>query len=127
MNTANENETRELDAWIAEHVMGWTWEDYDDNNGKYLLSTDGFNYGVQHWNNHPPTYMNFLPRYTSNPGAAMGVLEKCIAKSMPCFQDSGGGNIRIFAHDGLDGEEFSVEAKTLPLAICLFAKELFTQ
>lgn len=58
----------------------------------------------------------------------MQVLEKCAEKcdkdcKTVCIQSSG-GSCRVFARDHYDRED--VEAETLPIAICLFAKKLFS-
>lgn len=132
MNAPTPEQIAELDAWIAEHVMGWRW----------LLITATDKLGSDQWYQliHPdekwpnrwqiqqvdgpdgkhPDYTDlscFKP--TTDPAAAMQVLEKCVAARK---------NIHIKWGDRCycvwDGW-FEAFAPTLPLAICLFAKKLY--
>lgn len=70
---------------------------------------------------------------TEDPAAAMKVLEKCLekAESDVCFFKSSDkpGYYRVFRMlDVLPGRDTPfVEAETLPLAITLFAKKLFSK
>ena len=117
----NEKELRELDSWIAESIMGckkvWILRDLKDftfieskDSGVLLLL---------------PSSKNILPfKPTTDPAAAMMVLEKC------CEQEKG---TSIAIHKRGEWAVCSVgrtpnmsHAKTLPLAICLFAKKLFS-
>jgi hypothetical protein len=120
----SENELRELNAWIAEHVMGWhKVMSRGDNPFEYWDGSDGA-YRIQTW------------RPTTDPAAAFAVLEKC-QERLDCedvvigfctgtwcirsiYRENPGakGRINIFA---LPPSETS-----LPLAICLFAKQLFS-
>jgi len=119
-------ELRELDVWIAKELFGW-----DFSEKGWCMSAlqhrqmNGFYYGF------PPDSIQYkgcalphrAPDYTTDPAAAMQVLEKCIAM----VED-----VHILWHlerrgycvcwDGV--REFS---DTLPLAICLFAKKLFSK
>jgi len=113
-------ELRELDALISEKLMGAT-----------LALDPGFGTGDGD-ERHTVRFSKeqgwiACPEYTTDPALAMMVLEKCLRKR--------GQEISIeTTHLGepVTGGEFHVAtaydfatAETLPLAICLFAKELF--
>lgn len=119
------DDTRELEAWIAVNLFGWVKTDVkchpSDNrtiNG-FLYSPNGFNGDLNQ--------SSAVPHYTTDPAAAMQVLQKCSCETT---------NIEI---DFRDGDTFAVgtyrraggikeaEADTLPLAIALFAKALFSK
>ena len=94
----SEKQLRELDAFIAEHVFGFDMAE---------------------------TSVDDIERYTTDPAAAMLVLEKCCDKLE-------GFEITVWRgekwHCGLrKGNTVHQKADTLPLAICLFAKELFAK
>jgi len=99
-----EKELRELDAWIFERIFG----------GALALT-----------GSHYP-----LPHYTTDPAAAMAVLEKCLAKistgSLEIYQgaDEGPEYRPIFCIGKMPTEEVVMD-ESLTLAICLFAKKLF--
>ena len=95
----SEKQPRELDAWIAEHVT------------------------------HEPTGFVWPQEYTTDPAAAMRVLEEC---GVECYKNNKHVSVRwyvggwsVAARDSYEREH--ADAKTLPLAICLFAKELFAK
>lgn len=99
-------ELRELDAWIAEHVLGYTYSNHNlccKKTGRFIQAG--------------------LPYYSSDPAAAMEVLKKCIA----VIEDVHFGwhlERRCYFVWGDGEKEF---AETLELSICLFAKKLFTK
>lgn len=99
----NEKEMRELDAWIAEHVMGLSMEEQFGNPDNPIRGTIT------------------PPNYTTNPAAAMLVLEKCLTMADEL-------EIRLCYDCEYKVFDWSKAAKaeTLPLAICLFAKKLFS-
>lgn len=122
MTTTNDKELRELDAWIAEHVMGksikhaasaksddYWWNAYGGESGGCVMR------GME----------CFAP--TEKPSDAMAVLKKCVAENYdygveiePCS-----GNEFLVA--GMKDEKYiSAKAPTLELAICRFAQKLFT-
>ncbi len=110
-------ELRELDAWIAEHVMGWKISQAG-NSGK--------NQSGQ-WKS--------IPIYTTDPAAALEVLKKCYEKiwsDNPIITKCQHFKIEIW-NNGLwvvqqsEKIETSIESETLELAICLFAKKLFSK
>ena len=122
-----DKELRELDAWIAEHVMGWITECHEDRVLFFPPDLDTekkrrkWSYGIS------------INRYTTDPAAAMMVLEKCIMYLSDKF-----GSVDLDHHGKFEiaammrGEyaadtENDVDAETLPLAICLFAKKLFSK
>ena len=148
-------ELRELDAWIAEKVMGYT-----------LNQELGIRYkdGTESWGNSPEYTAQKCAHYqkqglgcelitredldgfspTYDPAAAMQVLEKCAKKDSEKFM--GGMVIETWfvsaigedyephwrvacrmSRDKMPTDEQSLMtgAPTLPLAICLFAKKMF--
>jgi hypothetical protein len=56
----------------------------------------------------------------------MQVLEKCAEKTNPLIQKYRSGKFKLRSHDLNDAVVF-VEAETLTLAICLFAKQLYSK
>jgi hypothetical protein len=122
-----DTEKRELDAWIAVNIMKWQevkpW-DINPGHGQFVIR-----HGVPV---APPPIFKFEP--TTDPAAAMEVLKKCAAKLYPSDEvqiygnDEDGGYV-IFSPETKDAEGFVLEsdAKTLELAICLFAKKLFSK
>lgn len=118
----SEMELRELDAWIAEHVMEWergwsscaprglechekTFEHY----GLWVDPTTGTQKRAHYF--HP----------TTDPAAAMEVQRKLAER---------GGNVETFkGGDGhyyaTDTYDLKVSAPTLELAICLLARKIY--
>ena len=134
-----DTELRELDAWIAERVMGW-------KTVKFINQLDNVGHGkpVAQFYHHPmegicisvPGQMNriksFLP--TTDPAAAMQVLEKCCAKlekdgmSVGICKSADGWDVSdVFFGVGYLSDTQGDVAETLPLAICQFAKKLFSK
>ena len=124
-----EIELRELDAWIAEKVMQMV-----------RITDESFsNLITEHWINQDGSKLKkFKP--TTDPAAAMMVLEKCAAKMKRGIVGIGSPMQRQGVASVLPREtqgwsvgkigfpkNFDVEGETLPLAICLFAKQLFSE
>jgi len=135
-------ELRELDAWIAEHVMGWAWYRFRMK----MKSGKGFHRWQQLC---PPDETWFLqPKYdavkqpqgigkyqedetdyssikfTTDPAAAMEVLKKIIEKEdASVIYAAPDGVSYILCSDDIP----DTYGETLELAICLFAKKLFTK
>ncbi len=68
---------RELDAWIAEHVMGWQWFEHPTEDIAYFRLADRFVYGAV--TNKARTnieYMSALPAYSKDIGKAWHVIER---------------------------------------------------
>ena len=109
----NTKEMRELDAWIAGHVMGL----------KRVTFNTFWNSGLGAWECQGPTGMQSVHHYTTDPAAAMKVLEKCAesAQLTICIGKTEGG-FKLWLPNRFDS---AIEAPTLPLAICLFARKLF--
>lgn len=109
-------EMRELDAWIAEYVMGFRKCPMPDETG-WIDDSKSTN----------PYFPCFQP--TTDPAAAMSVLERCLEKhgygiTIDVHDDAGFslvGNSPYVATNPDVGDE------TLPLTICLFAKKLFSK
>lgn len=122
-------EDRELDAWIAEHVMGWRlrghipsyWE-RDASDEICFLGEVG---------NQDDECLEWRP--SQYPAQAMEVLAKCAVELSP----DGGGRAIAIEWQGDVQESWMVcetdvvgiqaEAPTLPLAIAKFAKSLFSK
>ena len=125
-------ELRELDVWIAKELFGW-----DFSEKGWCMSAlqhrqmNGFYYGF------PPDSIQYkgcalphrAPDYTTDPAAAMQVLEKCAAKIAVSARQQDGGKWCVWAVDdeSYKPKELDGYAETLPLAICLFAKKLFSK
>ncbi len=85
-------ELRELDLWIGERIM------------KFNTAVD-----------------LALFRPTTDPAAAMVVLERCLLQAAASY-------LHLLKYDdgfSICGPRGSIEAETLPLVICLYAKEMF--
>lgn len=107
------NELREIDAWIAEHVMG------AKENPRFSGSVIGI---TKVWLD-TRTYETFSPTEISD--YAMEVLEKCIGKGVVNLRESSNGY--FIDKSPANPPYVYAEAETLPLAICLFAKKLFSK
>ena len=140
-----DKELRELDAWIAEHVMHIPlFKEKEGGNNYWFCPTcqkpipsehvtftehHDERYGGCGVSVHENTY-EYSP--TTDPAAAMMVLEKCCQK-----ETDGMDGIEIdYSKDHPLGEwqigsvlnsNLHIESETLPLAICLFAKKLFSK
>jgi len=114
-------ELRELDAWIAENVMGVIIVKVRCRDKSEVICPD-------------------VKRYTTDPAAAMEVLKKCGYKIQGRDYPRGFGHyfVRVYfaeiAHEwcvclGNEKSDSSIygQAETLEIAICLFAKKLFTE
>lgn len=126
MNAPSEKELRKLDAWICEKAMGWKQvrdlQKIEKGGEFFLHETDGpFVHERQNY------IKKFSP--TTDPSAAMTVLEKCTQEienrlgELDCLQ--------IQWHDGewavcsFDDDDIPVKSPTLSLSICRFARKLF--
>lgn len=65
---------RELDALVAEQVMGWQWFDSSDRAVRYFRPPDIFRYGAIA-EGGLTEYTDQLPRYSTDIGAAWEVIE----------------------------------------------------
>jgi|ERR1035437_1173552 hypothetical protein len=117
-----DKELRELGAWIAEHVMGW--KIHRRNTAHYVEANkiNDIDYFVAAPHDWSPT---------TDPAAAMMVLENCVEKLSSFDVCIWKGATSPFWFCGerentRDITRFS-KAETLPLAICLFAKKLFSK
>lgn len=122
---------RELDAWIAEHVMGYRWYKFSD--GVFQLEVPG-DWQKRHGGIQVdrPTGTEIdatsAPKYATDPAAAMQVLEKCCKQT--AFPISIGvkfGGWYCGQFKDLAGAASATTSSTLPIAICLFAKKLFSK
>lgn len=128
-----DTDTRELDAWIAEHVMGFEERPCYRGSARiegmtFYVANGRSVTGEASKGNHQ------FPKYTTDPAAAMEVLKKCAEEcDMPIEidrkRDKKTGNWRIESGTMAQGllAIAPPECNTLELAICLFAKKLFTK
>jgi len=106
-------ELRDLDAWIAEQVMG------------FKLNANGM---IETWPREGVRHDLCVANYTTDPAAAMQVLEKCAdevhAYELQIVSPRNGGLWHISS-----GKRNTprVNAETLPIAICRFAQQLFSK
>jgi hypothetical protein len=108
-----EQETlRELDAWIAENVMGWIL----DSPKSYRKGVAVFAF----WNEGSTSRLAQDWKPTTDRAASQEVLERCNATTDVHFA--------LF----VEGQPFEIwggghraKAETLPLTVALFAKKLF--
>lgn len=106
-----EKELRELDALIAEHVMGYK------RHGDKIDLPIAFDGGIKRCG------LDLIQNYSTDPAAAMAVLEKCAEKteSSECLYLGIVGKEWVV---GLESMQIEAVAHTLPMAICLFAKKI---
>jgi hypothetical protein len=104
MSSRNKQD-RELDAWIAEHVMGYKWKALKNHQfpGCWIESGGSYHY-------------SFRP--STNPATAMEVLKQCGTVLIMPTEDG-------WCLSQLTGRRLLQNADTLELCICLFAKQLF--
>ena len=138
-------ELRELDAWIAEHVMGFKWGHFGfiknglpdfEREPIYLLPPSRFDVHSGNANPFPRDRVDdwktrgsdsLIPKYTTDPAAAMSVLEKCAEKSDGAVEVVKAIKGKWGLCDGSTTKRGFQWADTLPIAICLFARELFKE
>lgn len=121
-------ELRELDAWIAEHVIGFEFP--------CLFEPTGANGEICCKCNHHISFdRHHFPHPTTDPAAAMQVLEKCansnavgVQGNVEIYQEPEGGKWAVCFNAAYQDKCVEpVFGNTLPLAICLFAKKLFAK
>lgn len=144
-------ELRELDAWIAENVMGWAWFRF---RMKKINTASNAGKGYDRWQQliPPNEKWHLQPKYdaikqpqgmgryledetdyssikfTTDPAAAMEVLKKCIEIYGAATIYGGATEPKVFTVHVANPKASKaayVESETLELAICLFAKKLF--
>lgn len=106
-----------LDAWIAEHVFGW----------KPDVANVGHNHqkvrGWWKWQEGDKRFTTYLPHFSTSSGDAMHVLKKCGERTAHI-------HISTFVNKWIVGSHAlgnPARESTLELAICMFAKQLFSQ
>ncbi len=151
----SETEHKELNAWIAENVMGYS-EPIELARGRSPKSAKRWD---KFYKNHPPSeyhspvYDCYVDRsgqkiycgkpfqiylaghYTTDPAAAMEVLKKCSIKlwdENPIITKCQHFKVEIWNNGAWvvmqsEKREMFCEAETLELSICLFAKKLFSK
>ena len=119
----DEKELRDLDLWIAEHVMAYT-RGHPGGCAKEYWQPPPYKFGV--------IPVEKVPKFTTNPADAMAVLEKCAEKctvTIECAKNASGDWQAMVSRLNQEGrktvEDFCKVADTLPLAICLFSKKIF--
>lgn len=141
MKTLTEKELRELDAWIAEHSK--EYPDYHIELNVFCLRLLGWKL-IRPRSKFGPVLEGVLhggeiyfscPFVTRENDSAMQVLQKCAEKLFDscegtniCISKSVDGWIVDEITTGQDyGTLIASTAETLPLAICLFAKQIFSK
>lgn len=116
-----ENELRELDRYLADHVMGWRRV---DGTAKMSRLND-FSVHDKIWLFCGPgqSLATFSP--ATNSADAFMVLEKCANKT-PVIQISYFGGLCGWVVSGRNSDA-PIKAETISHAICLFAKALFSK
>lgn len=116
--TKEDRELDELNAWIAEHVMGWRRVDalYDLSYGQFYVHAEHGICALKNITEIGP----FKP--ATDPAAAMGLLAKCAEKCAVGIRKGDKWDVYAIGSNVTFGI-----ATTLPLAICLFAKSLFSK
>jgi len=111
----NEKELRELDAWIAEHVMAYSFETFPNG----ALPNKKHWYTVSPCPNNPSSsfFIGSCPPFTTDPAAAMRVMDACYKKDRNSYFASFHNFLMRKDHD----------ASFTPLQICLYATLLFTK
>lgn len=140
MSTPTRAELRDLDAWIAQHVMddsklvglkkrgywyrpkacGYT--DRESEAGRFTIEEAKKR---EYPHDEPVTIHKFSVReYTTDPAAAFAVLEKCAEREAEANMD--GVQIDKIGIGWLvPTNDVDADAETLPLAICRFARKIF--
>ena len=76
----NDKELRELDAWIAENVFGWHRQKFDNGSFRHnLIVPQPFRadkYRKHGWHDDLKSIIESFPKYTTDPAAVLGLLEK---------------------------------------------------
>lgn len=127
----SEQELRELDAFCAEFVMGWKLvpKILKIQEGCFATHPGGDGVFVHDYGNRIKT---FAP--TTNPADALAVLKKCSEKMGEVWDDDSTIAVqfvpveeiwRVQQTDVNGG--IRIESASLELAICLFAKALFSK
>jgi hypothetical protein len=133
-------ELHELNVWIAEHVMnakqfvglkkhGYWYRPnacgYTDRESEaWHLTREEAKQHEYLLGHEPVTICEFgIPFYSTDFSAAMQVLEKCYGELSICSCKTTTG-FKFWLPNGFIG---AVESETLPLAICLLAKQLFSK
>lgn len=129
-----EQELRELDAWIANRIMGYTITATETPSkgvpvDVLVMREGGKSLGINcnDNRNYARCRMDNIPRYTTDPAAAMAVLKKCLKKlkdSRRAFEFMQWANDKITA---MSGNDCQATAETVEQAIAKFAKALFTK
>lgn len=130
MKTETEN-LRELDCWIAEHLFGAKNIEWITLHSELGCPTEPF----QDFGGGGEVF-----RYTTDPASSMLVLEKCAESGVlngefkvPVVIRRRGDRQFVVSESSEDESEDSersyivVEAETLPLAICKFARKIFSK
>ncbi len=108
-------ERDELRDWIHVNVFGWTPCKEAAYPQRKAFEKDG---EIMIHGDHPD--------YPTDPAAALLVLEKCLTRFTGSIQiwDSSVSVVKTYKVGALD---FDVTAETLPLALCQFAKKLYSK
>lgn len=104
---------RDLDALVAEKVMGWRWS------GRYLVPPADVETSFWDGSCNRDGVPRFLPRYSTDISAAWGVVEK-LRDEVAFLDILPAADHYIVKIQSAHGTDY-VTAETAPLAICLAA------
>ncbi len=111
-------EMRELDAWIAEHVFGLR---HENSPSKIVPGTFSYQRGGEVLKFYHGNQLEiFNP--TTDPAAAFKVLQKCQEERIISLHKN-----RISSLGKGEEKAIAIEAETIELAICKFARMIFTK
>ena len=123
-------ERRELEAWLAEHVMGWTRCDnaVDLKPGEFIVVREGEEDLVTIVHDGLFGGLAMFWRPTESSGDAMDVLNRCAQHEQVVVEvDTGGKMAWVWAHspEKIDCVWLETRADTTQTAVCIFARKLF--
>lgn len=121
---SDKDELRSLDAWIAINLFDkHEFKPHHINNSLCAFCNHGIEF-KGHWNKDWQNISGSLPRYSTDPADAMQVLSRCVEEKRLAISIS----MRVASKTWtVFHGAYKAEAETLPLAICLFARALFSK
>lgn len=123
-HSKNDKSLRELDAWIGVNIFGK--KAIHKNGPRPTKGTEDDYFVIEYIH-----ISHSLPHYTTDQAAAMQVLKACLKSSRPhggiVIYDSQISQVPCFTVEAQAIGNLRVQAETLPLAIALFAKKLFSK
>ena len=116
-----DTELREMDAWIAVNLFGGVrHQDEPCREGVDI-------YPFAMWQGGELDCLVSEFRPTTDPTAAMQVLEKCVGETSVTIRKQSNGRFCIWWTESENMVEQHLFGSTLPMAICQLARELFKE